>query len=400
MNYSYRAIDQTGLISRGNLDAVNPVDLELRLKRLGLDLITYRDNKSSSSFLSQRVERKELINICAQLAQLLQAGVQIIDALCDLRDTAEPGLVRETLANLVEAIEGGLTLSAAMKAQPKAFDEVFVALVHAGEQSGQLPEVLERLTENLKWQDELASQTKRALSYPIFVGSVVVVVFAVLMLWLVPQLATAMKQLVPKLPPETAFLVSLSGFIRNYWWAVLIAFVAGPAAVFALMSRSSEHWRYELDRLLLRLPFVGRLINKVVMARFSTFFSLLYRSGISVLAAIQICEKIVGNRVIESALKQAYRAISDGQSITQAFATTGYFPPLVLRMLKVGEATGGLDRALDNVSYFFNREVRDTMARLQTMIGPVTTLIVGGLVALIAILMFLPIYDVVAKLKV
>jgi type IV pilus assembly protein PilC len=398
VNFTYRAVDQTGVMRQGNLDAVNAVDLELRLKRIGLDLVTFDSTKQRVTLFTARVERKELINFCFQLSQLLNAGVQITESLSDLRDTAEPGLLRETLANLLEDIEGGLTLSAAMKNQPRAFDDVFVALVRAGEESGQLPEVLDELTENLKWQDELAAQTRRALLQPLIVGSVVIVVFVILMLWLVPQLATTMSQLVPKLPMETVFLIAVSKFMKQYWY-ILILLPFGVVGGIAYFAKASDETRYKLDGLLLKLPTVGRIINKIIMARFSTYFSLLYRSGISVLSAIQICEKIVGNRVIEKALSQTHAAISDGQAITQAFASTGYFPPLVLRMLKVGESTGGLDKALSNVSYFFNREVREEMAKLQTMIGPFTTLIVGGLVALIAILMFLPIYDVIAKIK-
>ena len=149
----------------------------------------------------------------------------------------------------------------------------------------------------------------------------------------------------------------------------------------------------------LRMPVLGDLRQKIILARFSTFFAMLYRAGISVLDCIQICEKIVGNRVMEEGLQRVGRSISEGQGISQAFLATKLFPPLVLRMLRVGESTGGLDVALLNVSYFYNRQVRESISRMQQLLGPATTVVLGGLVVAILYAIFLPIYDVIAKIQ-
>src|SRR3954470_22734112 len=167
--FAYRAIDADGRVSSGNLDATNGIDLELRLKRLGLDLLTFEGVKRSSAARSRRVSRTELITFCFHLSQLLKAGVNIIDALTDLRDTVDNPGFRQVIASLLEDIEGGLKLSEAMANHPYCFDQVFVALVRAGEQSGQLVEVLDELAENLKWQDEISAQAKRAMMYPLIV---------------------------------------------------------------------------------------------------------------------------------------------------------------------------------------------------------------------------------------
>ena len=396
--FAYRAVDEEGRISSGSLDATNAIDLELRLRRLGLDLITFESVKRSAAARSRRVTRPELITFCFHLSQLLKAGVNILEALTDLRDTVDNPGFRQVVAGLLEDIEGGLKLSEAMANHPYIFDGVFVALVRAGEQSGTLNEVLDELSENLKWQDEMASQAKRALIYPAIVFVVVIGVIFVLMIFLVPQLASTFKSLVPKLPRETELLIGLSNIFVKYWYLIIGVPVAVVAGIF-ILSRTNETVQHRLDELSIRAPVVGPIRFKIMLARFTTFFAMLYRSGISVLDCIQICEKIMGNRLMEDALQRVGRQISDGTGISQAFTQTKLFPPLVLRMLRVGESTGGLDTALLNVSYFYNREVREGIIKMQALIGPATTLILGGLIVGILYTIFLPLYDVISKIK-
>ena len=396
--FAYRAIDAEGKVSSGNLDAANAIDLELRLRRLGLDLITFEGVKRSAAARSRRVSRTELITFCFHLSQLLKAGVNIIEALTDLRDTVDNAGFRQVIASLLEDIEGGLKLSEAMANHPYCFDQVFVALVRAGEQSGQLVEVLDELAENLKWQDEMASQAKKAMIYPILVFVVIIGVMVALMTFLVPQLAATFKTMVPKLPRETEFLIAISNIFRRWWYLVLGIPAAGAVALW-IVAQTNDRLQQALDGASLKLPVVGPLRQKIILARFSTYFAMLYRAGISVLDCIHICEKIVDNRVMERGLQRVGRSISEGQGISQAFIATQLFPPLVLRMLRVGESTGALDTALLNVSYFYNRQVREGMAKLQTLIGPFTTLILGGLIIAILYAIFLPLYDVISKIK-
>ena len=396
--FAYRAIDAEGRISSGNLDAANAIDLELRLKRLGLDLVTFDSVKRSAAARSRKVSRTELITFCFHLSQLLKAGVNIIEALTDLRDTVDNPGFRQVIASLLEDIEGGLKLSDAMANHAYCFDDVFVALVRAGEQSGQLTEVLDELSENLKWQDEIASQAKKALLYPAVVLVVIVAVIFVLMTVLVPQLAVTFKQLVPKLPRETEVLIAISNFFVKWWYLIITLPVAAGVAFWGV-SRGNERVARAIDQLALKLPLLGAIRQKIILARFSTFFAMLYKAGISVLDCIQICEKIVGNRVMEQGLQRVGRMISEGQGISQAFNATQLFPPLVLRMLRVGESTGALDAALLNVSYFYNRQVRDAIARLQTLLGPLTTIILGGLIIAILYSIFLPLYGIFGKMK-
>ena len=396
--FAYRAVDAEGRISTGNLDATNAIDLELRLKRLGLDLLTFESARKSVAARTRRVSREELITFCFHLSQLLKAGVSIIEALTDLRDTVDNPGFRQVIASLLEDIGGGLKLSEAMANHGYCFDGVFVALVRAGEQSGTLTEVLDELSENLKWQDEMAAQAKKALIYPSIVLVVITGVVFVLMTFLVPQLAITFKQLVPKLPRETEVLIAISNFFVRWWYLILGVPIA--AIVFGLIfGKTNEKAQRAIDGLMLRIPVLGEIRQKIILARFSTYFAMLYKAGISVLDCIQICEKIVGNRVMEEGLQRVGRSISEGQGISQAFLATKLFPPLVLRMLRVGESTGGLDASLLNVAYFYNRQVRDGIDRMQQLLGPATTIVLGLLIIAILYSIFLPIYDVISKIK-
>lgn len=397
-SYSYRAIDDTGRMMNGSTDAINPVDLEMRLKRLGLDLVTFETIKKSTLMRKRKVTRKELITFCFHMDQLMRAGVPIIDALTDLRDTVENEGFKAIVASVLEDVEGGLKLSDAMAEHPQAFDQVFVALIRTGEQTGQLPEVLSKLTENLKWQDELAAQVKKAMMYPAFAGTVIIGVVFALMIFLVPQLAVTMKALTPNPPAATMALIAISAVMKQYWYL----FIGVPlVAIIALVvvAKTNDDAKYRIDSLILKLPIMGQLLNKIILARFSTYFALMYQSGLGVLDCIQISEKIVGNRVIEEGLQRVGREINEGTGITQAFQNVRLFPPLVLRMLKVGETTGGLDTALLNVSYFYNRDVKEQMSKLQEMIQPILTVVLGGILIGILVTVFSPMYDVIAKIK-
>ena len=345
------------------------------------------------------MNRQEQINFCFHLEQLLKAGVPIIDALVDLRDSVSHAHFREVLANLIEAIEGGKTFSDALTAHPKVFDTVFISLVRSGEESGRLGEVLTKLTENLKWQDEIAKQTRNIVIYPAITAVVVLGVITFLMVYLVPKLVQVVKTLDSNVTMGTKILIAISGFFVHYWYLVIIV----PVVVFVslvMLARSSSKFRYQIDEWKLRLPVIGAVNRRIILARFSTFFALMYASGISILECIRISEKISGNKVIEAGLEQVGRQIAEGQSLTQSFQSVGLFPPLVLRMLKVGEATGGLDNALLNVSYFYSRDVKEAIEGVQKLIEPATILIIGSILVLTLLPVFGPIYDAISRVKI
>ena len=400
MLFAYRAMDSQGKIVRGSVDAVNSLDLEMRLKRMSLDLITSSPARVLKGLqFGTPINRQELINFCFHLEQLLHAGVPIIDALIDLRDSVEKPVFREILANMIELIEGGKTFSDALAEHPRVFDAVFVSLVRSGEASGQLGAVLSKLTENLKWQDEIAKQTRNIIIYPAVTGVVVLGVIFFLMIYLVPKLVTVIRTLDSNIATSTKILIAVSNFFVSYWYIALFVPIAS-IGLFGAWAKSSSKLRYRIDEWKLRLPIIGAVNRRIILARFSTFFALMYVSGITILDCIRISEKIAGNKVIEGGLEQVGRSIADGKSLTEAFQNVGLFPPLVLRMLRVGEATGGLDQALNNVSYFYNRDVKEAIEGVQKLIEPMTILVIGAILVLTLLPVFGPIYDAIGKVKI
>lgn len=397
--YTYKAIDSIGKSVLGRVDAANLFDLEQRLARMGLDLITGAPTRHISRLVGGgKVTRQDLINFCFHLEQLSSAGVPIVEGLVDLRDSIENPRFKEVVGGLVESIQGGRNLSQALADYPEVFGKVFTSLVRSGEQTGKLPEVLQSLTETIKWEDELAAQTKKMLMYPLFVGGIVLLVTFFLMIYLVPQMTAFIKNMGQALPLQTVILIHVSNFCVNYWWLIL---ATPPAAFFGLRfaARNNPAIEFTLDRYKLEIPIIGPVLRKIILSRFTSSFAMMYAAGITVLDAIRSAEEILGNRPLEEALRNAGRQIADGKGMTAAFQDAGLFPPLVIRMLKIGENTGGLDRALLNVSYFYNREVRESIGKMQAMIEPALTVVLGALLGWVMISVLGPVYDTISKMK-
>jgi len=398
MLFDYKAVSVEGRMIYGRLDAINAVDLEMRLKRMDLDLVTGTPLAQRTLFGGRKIPRPELINFCFHLEQLSRAGVPLLEGLTDLRDSIEHPRFREVIAGLIESIEGGQTMSQAMSAHPDVFSQVFVNLIRAGEGSGQLPEVLLSLTESLKWEDELASHTKKLLMYPAFVASIVLTVTFFLMIYMVPQLKMFVKNMGQTLPLHTQVLFFLSDLLVDYWYVFLLLPVVAVVAGHFILRRNPLA-RLRLDGLKLRLPVLGPILKKIVLSRFANTFAMLYASGIPILESIRTTQQIVGNRAVRQALQRVEQSIREGRNVATAFHDVGMFPPLVVRMLRVGENTGGLDKALLNVSYFYTRDVKESVSRAQTLIEPMLTLFMGALLGWIMLSVIGPIYDIISKIK-
>ncbi len=396
--YTYKAVDPDGRSVLGRIDALNLVDLEMRLRRMELDLVTGAPITSRSVFGNSGVPRREMIHFCFHLELLVRAGVPIIEGLSDLRDSLEHPRFREVVAGLIESIEGGQKLSQAMAEQSKVFDKVFVSLIGAGEKTGRLPEVLHSLSESLKWEDELASQTKKLIMYPAFVGTIVIAATFFLMVYMVPQLKQFVKNMGQVLPLQTQLLFYVSDLLVAYWYLALLL----PALAFLALKIALERnplVRVRYDAIKLRLPLVGPILRKIILSRFANTFALLYSSGIPILESIRTTQDVVGNLIVRRGLQRVEQLISEGQNVTAAFHSIGFFPPLVIRMLRVGESTGALDTALINVSYFYNRDVKESVEKVQQLIEPMLTVVLGCLLGWIMLSVLGPVYDVISKIK-
>jgi len=400
--YSYKAINPAGKTSKGFHDAYGMEELEYSLKRNGLYLIHAKVDESGGiskfSLRRKKVLRADLITFFFNLDQLIRAGVPLLESLADLRDSMDDQQFRMIIACMVEAIENGSSLSQAMLQQPQAFSRILTGLTRAGEESGQLAEVFNHITESLKWQDEMAAQSKNMMIYPAFVATTVIAVVFFLMIYLVPQLVGFIKGMGQEIPLQTRLLLFTSGIFVNYWHIML----ALPLLLFAIFKFALFYQpglQYHLDKLKLELWPTGPILRKIILARFANIFAMMYTSGISILECIALSRELAGNQVIARSLEQITQEIESGKNLTQSFRDTGIFPPLVIRMLKVGEATGKLDIALRNVSYFYEREVKESLRQIQVMIEPAMTVILGLLLGWVMLSVLSPIYDIIGKVQ-
>lgn len=396
--FYYKAVNPSGRVVDGHIEAANESDLELRISNMDLDLIRYKADKAPRILQRGRVDTKELIAFTYHLEQLLHAGVPLVDALQDLRDSITQSAFKDIVSSLIETIGTGNTFSQALAQHPKVFTTVYVNMVNVGETSGQLVNVLRDLTGMLRWQYELAAKAKKMMVYPVFVLIVVSAVVIFLMTYLVPQLLPFIKLAGDKIPWHTQLLIDTSGFVQAYWYIVfgfpLLVFVAIKS-----MARYSPSLRMWVDRIKLKFPLFGPISYKIKLARFSNYFALMYASGITVLDSIDLGKRIMNNSVLENALERVHDQISDGESISLSFANVGLFPALVVRMIRVGENTGAMSEALMNISYFYDNEVKDAIDTLEPAIMPSLTIFLGAIVGWIMLSIMGPIYDAVVSLS-
>jgi len=399
-DYRFRTIDAAGKVRNDTMVASNPMELEKRLGSMGFDLLSYTEQNraSKSSFRRKTISRRELINFTFHIEQLVKSGVPLIDSLKDIRDSLDYSHFTDVLQTVIDDIEGGKTLSLALSEHPVIFDKVYVTLVRIGEETGQLSDVLKDLAETIRWQDELVAQTKKIMIYPAIVSFIVLLVVSFLMIYLMPQLLPFIKNIGSDIPWYTEVLVDVSNIFVDYWYLVFSLPVIMVMGLKVAVNFSYK-LRYFLDGLKLKLWIFGPLLSKVKLARFANYFAMMYSSGITVLDALKISEDMVDNMVLEESIKQARNSISEGIIISKSFEAVGVFPSMIVRMLKVGEDTGAMDEALLNVSYFYNREVKESIEKIEPALLPILTVILGGMMMWIMMAVLGPVYDAVSGVK-
>jgi len=400
-DYRFRTIDASGKVRSDTMVASNPMELEKRLGSMGFDLLSYKEHsKLSRSILQKKtISRRELINFTFHVEQLTKSGVPLLDSLKDIRDSIEYSHFTDVLQTVIDDIEGGKTFSLALSEHPQIFDKVYVTLIRVGEETGNLSEVLRDLAETIMWQDELASHTRKIMVYPAIVTVVVLCVVSFLMIYLMPQLLPFIKNIGTEIPLHTRILVSVSDAFVEYWYLIFSVPFIFYITLVAIVRRSVA-LRYFIDGLKLKIWLVGPLNSKIKLARFANYFAMMYSSGITVLDALNISEDMVDNLVLEDSINRARNSISEGSQISESFESVGVFPSMIVRMLKVGEDTGAMDEALLNVSYFYNREVKESIEKLEPAMMPVLTIVLGGIMLWIMLAVLGPVYDAVSNIKI
>ncbi|WP_142849658.1 type II secretion system F family protein [Telmatospirillum sp. J64-1] len=392
--YAYRALNDQGKSVRGEISAANEVDLFQQLQQIGLQMVDcgpVRENPLAK-LLAPKVRTRDLIQLCLHLEQLLGAGVPLIEALADLRDSTEQPRLKNILAEIYKDVSEGESLSVAFGRHPKVFGAVFTSLLAAGEDSGNLTDSFTQLVKHLKWTEQVTAKVKKATRYPSFILLMMVGLFFFMMGVVVPEVVGFLAAQGGELPALTRSLVATSDFVQNWWWAMAVAPFAIAFGI-SVGRRTSERFAYQTDVLLLNLPVFGPTLRKIMLSRFAHFFATMFQSGVPILQCLETAQRVVVNRALVEALALVRAQVQTGEPLSQAMKNSGQFPSLVLRMVRIGEESGNLGGTLVNVTDFYDRDVDEAVDKLIAMAEPALTVVAGLMMAWIVAGVMGPIYD-------
>jgi len=347
-----------------------------------------------SSRFTGRISAAEKVNFTRQLATMVNSGLALTDALRLLEEQSGPAMGR-VVAEVINGVESGLSLSKALSAHEKVFNQVYVALVRAGEEAGVLDKVLNRLAENMEKQKEFTAKVKGALIYPAVVVAGMLMVAVVMMVLVIPKMMTMYEEFSAELPLPTKILMAMSGFMVNFWPVGVVLAAAGVLGWPKLMKQRSV--RIKFDRFVFGLPVIGKLRLKAMMTDFARTLGLLVGSGVLVIDALQIVRDSIGSPVFEEAVDKASQSVQRGYPLAAALAETGAFPTILPQMISVGEETGKTDEILDKVANYFGQEAEQAVKNLTTSLEPLIMIVLGVGVGFLVVAIIMPIYNLTSQ---
>lgn len=393
-NYSYTAKDERGKQVQGTLAAEDEIDLANKVSNLGFYLVRFKiptgEEKSSAGGRLGRMKPKEVLNFTFHLSTLLDAGVPLVTALRELAEDEERGNIRNIVGDIRSRVEAGSTLKDALSVHPASFSKLFTAIVGAGENTGKLSGSLNELAALLTWQIELGAKVKEAATYPLILFVVMVGVVALLVVKMIPTFEPIFKDMGVSLPLPTQIVLGVSRSVRQGWYIILGAVIL--FAVFYKFYNSTANGRYQIDSVKLKLPILGDLLRKISLSRFCHTFSLGLRSGVNILTALDFAADVVGNMRLRRSVIKAKDAVNVGEKLATSFKESGEFPPIVVRMMGVGEQSGSLTQTLEKVNEFYDREIPATIKAMFALFEPMMIVIMAAIVGGIAIAVFLPMF--------
>ena len=396
MRYRYEALDTQGVRSVGHCEAQSLADLDHLLAARALTLL--RGQRSRNRTHPGRLSWQAHAQLCYQLYQLLQAGVPLLDALAELRDSTEPAGVADLYAGLHRRLAEGASFTQALAAQPRQFDSLLRQGMQAAEASGHMAEVLAELHRHYQWREQMQKQSRKAWAYPAFAGVVLLGASSFLLVYLMPQVREFVADTGAPLPMATRVLLALTGLLAQSGLALL-----GSAAVITVLVclawRQSSALRDYCARQQLRLPVLGAMHINAAVAQYAHSLGLLYDAGVPLLEALKIAESGIVNLALLQSMRRARLQVECGSSLALAFAQIPQLPPLLLTLLRTGEHTGQLGHALQQAASFCQQELKSTSERLQAMIEPGMTLVLGGLLAWVMLAVLGPVFDSLGQLR-
>jgi len=396
--FEYTGRTATGQTVSGTLEAKNKDEL-IRLLRKQRVIVTKikKKPKQINIVIGSGVKAVEVSRFTRQFAVMIEAGLPLVQCLDILASQSTNKIFAKTLADIRDAVSSGSTLAQAMAKHKKIFDELYVNMVEAGEIGGALEVILKRLADYREKADTIRRKVKGALTYPAIVGTMLVLIAWVMLTFIVPIFAGMFESLGAELPKPTQIVINISNWLKKNMLMMIGAFVGLIIAY--KMGMKHPKTRYILDSIKLKLPIFGDLIRKTAVARFSRTLSTLMQSGVNIIDALNITAKTAGNSVVEKAIKDAIIAISQGETITAPLEESGVFPPMVIQMINVGEKTGNMDEMLSRVADFYDEEVDTAVETMTALIEPLMTVVMGVVVGGLLIAMYLPMFDIIGKIK-
>lgn len=389
--FAYVARTRDGKKKAGTLVAENRQALLRSLQSQGLTPDQIRESGGKAAARrGPRVKATEILVFTRQLSTIVNAGLPLLQGLDILAEQTEDARFANVLQEIGSSVEGGESFSEALRKHPRIFSDLYVSMVRAGEASGNLDNVLMQLADYLESMEELKRRIRSAMTYPVVAFSMIVLIAAGLIVWVVPQFAEIFSSFDKALPAPTQLLIYASEILRSWKMLIVVAAFIGGVLAFRVY-RATENGRYVTDRLMLRLPVFGKLLRKVAISRFSRTLSTLTRSGVAILAALEIVERTAGNEVFARAIRKAGDSVRGGETLADPLARSQEFPAMVTRMIGVGEKTGALEQMLSKISDFYDSEVKAAVDSLTSLIEPILILMMGIVVGGIVIALFMPI---------
>ncbi len=399
--YAYKVRDKSGNLVTGELIGDSEGLVMTKLREMGMTPIEVKKARSGMkmeiNLRPGRVKLKDLAVFSRQFATMVNSGLPILRALAILGDQTENKELAKVLVEVRLDVEQGQSLSGAMSKHPKAFSDLYVAMVKSGETGGVLDNVLLRLADNIEKDVELRRKVKSAMTYPLVVVILVTGILAAMLLFVVPQFKSIYAQLGGKLPLPTQILLSISNAVRGYWF-VFVALGFGGSFAFRRYKKT-DRGRAQMDAVKIKAPIFGPLFHKTALARFSSTLGMLLRSGVPILQALDIVSDTTNNKVISKAVVDVQSSVREGESIAKPLSKHAVFPPMVVQMLAVGEETGAVDTMLDKVADFYNSEVSASVDALTSLIEPLLIAIIGGAVGAAVIALYMPMFNIIKLIK-
>jgi type IV pilus assembly protein PilC len=399
--FVFKAMDLAGVPAQGEVEAESKQDVANQLKERGLvviDIGTKYRSKELNVELFARVKPKDLAIASRQLATMVTSGMPILRALYVLETQTDSKLLAGTLADVRKDVEAGLLLSDSLARHPKVFGDLYVSMVRAGETGGVLEECLLRVADQLEKDAALRRQVRSAMVYPALIITFAVGVLLALVAFLIPVFEGVFKQFGGKLPALTQIMVDLSHLVTKQWYLLIVFLVGGIG--FFLWVRKSKWARPRWDAFKLRIPMkIGDVVQKVAIARWSRTLSSLTSAGVPILQAIEITGKTAGNAVIERSMEDVITSVKAGGTIAEPLKSAKAFPPMVAQMVGVGEETGAVDSMLSKIADFYDSEVEAAVKALTSILEPVMIMFVGGIVGVIVVSMYLPLFNIYNQIK-